>query len=163
MKGRLRDSHGRAFNAAVGLLGAVVLVGGLVSYSPPIVAGAVLLAGAAAYWGLKNEMPEWKDLALVVLAALLTAAGLVLYDQWRGDHRYDFVIVPEDRFTFESAFPGPDHVSPSSKLFEYGEHVEIVCFREGDDGKPWAELDSGYFMPVSELVPAPGTNEPPDC
>ncbi len=161
MKSRLNESHGRAFGAAFAVLGAVLLVVGLVEYSLPIVAGAVLLAVAAAYWGFKNEMPGWKDLALVLLAALLTAAGLVLYDQWQGDDRYDFVVVPKDLFTIESAFPGPRH--ETSNNYEYGEHVEVVCYIEGDDGKTWVELDSGYFLPLSEVAPAPGTNEPPDC
>ena len=161
MRGRLNDSHSRAFTAAFGVLGAVALVVGFVSYSLPTVVGALILAGAAAYWSYKNEMPEWKDLTLVVLIALLAVAGLMLYDQGRDDDRYDFVVVPKNLFTVESAFPGPRH--ETSNNYEYGEHVEVLCYREGDDGKPWVELDSGYFLPLSEVAPAPGTNEPPDC
>jgi hypothetical protein len=117
------------------------------------------LALGIAYWAFRNEMPRPKDLIIVVAIALAVTAGLAWLETRGGEDRYDFIVVPKKLYAVESAFPGPRH--DVAVLRDYGDHVQVICLTEGEDGQDWAETEDGYFLPARELAPAPHNGDDP--
>jgi hypothetical protein len=162
MNRRLRESHVRAVTASLSAIAGIAAIVGLLTWPLPISAGTLVLAGGLGYWAFRNERPSLQDIVSVAAIAMATAAGIAWLGTRGGENSYDFIVVPKQVYALESAFPGPGHEIGTA--LEYGEHVQVACLIEGEDSHDWAELNSGYFLPASELAAAPRSHDsPPRC
>lgn len=158
-------AHSRIVTGMVAALAAVSVFTDFFEVGWPLKSGALIVAVAVAYWLLRRQLPTLKDILIAVLLAVTGILGLAWLDT-RGEEAnlYDFVVIPKDVVTVESAFPGPRREARDSGLYGYGEHVWVRCGAIGYDDKVWYALSNGNFMPGDELVPAALTDEePPSC
>jgi len=107
--------HSRLVAALVTALAGVSVFTDFFGVGWPAKSGALVIAVAVAFWLFRQQLPTFKDLLIVLLFA--TTTGLLLGRIDIGDDTptfYDFVVVPKQAVTVESAFPGPRHEARNS-------------------------------------------------
>lgn len=164
MNTRLSESHARAITGAIGGLGAAGAVAAFISLSLPWAAGWMVVVIGVVVWSYRRTLPTQGQALFVVALALGIGFAVAWYEETRSERVYDYVVIPAKVVAIQYAFPGPHHESTSSSLFGYGEHVEVDCYLQGYDDKPWMALANGNFMPADELTPAElSGEEAPSC
>ncbi len=160
----LSESHERAIKGGIATIGAAGAIVAFFSLSLPLAAACVVAVAAVVVWSFRSVRPKPSQILFVAVLAAGLGFAIAWYEETDSDRVYDFVVVPKNPVAMQYAFPGPRHETTSSPVLGYGEHVEVDCYLEGYDEKPWLALANGNFLPAHELVPAEGsTDEPPAC
>jgi hypothetical protein len=160
----LSESHARAITGAITTLGAAGAIAAFVSLSLPWAAGWIVVVVGVVVWSYRRALPTPSQALFVAVLAAGIGFAIAWYEETQSQRVYDYVVVPKKVVAVQYAFPGPRHESTSSSLFGYGEHVEVDCYLQGYDEKPWLALANGNFMPADELTPAElSGEEAPSC
>jgi hypothetical protein len=165
MNAAVSEAHARAIRGAVATISAAGAIVALLSFSLPIAAACIVVAAGVVIWSYRKALPTLRQLLFLATLAAALGFGIAWYEETRVEKTYDFVVVPKNVVAIQYAFPGPRHESTSSPVLGYGDHVEVDCYLQGYDNRPWLALTNGNFMPAGELTPAELSSDdpPPSC
>lgn len=155
-----------ATNARTALVTALelgALVAALALDTPVWAAAAV--AGAAVTGTLVRAYllprPEWWAIALIPIAAVLCGFAAIGVEETFSDGAREYVVIAEvapslEPFIPDANFPGDECGDVRCELQD-GDTVEVTCFLDRGDGRPWAKLGGdewagGGYLPARFLA-----------